>query len=71
VLPGGAAFQVERIGDAIRPDDAGTGGGEGIAFLHPAGAIDTHEAKALGVFTRAGIMDIKVNPYARGYRILQ
>jgi len=53
VLASGAASKVERIGDAIRPDDAAMGAGEGIGLLHPARAIDAQETKALGALARS------------------
>ena len=57
-------MQVGWIGGAIGPDDAAIGVGEGMTFLRQAAAIDTHEAKAPGVFTEVGEMDVKVNPSA-------
>jgi hypothetical protein len=35
-----------------------------MTFRHQVAAIDTHEAKAPGVFTEVGEMDVKVNPSA-------
>ena len=59
-----AAFQVKRIGDAIRPDDAAIRAGEGISLLHPARAINAHETEALGVLARIGVLNVKVDPHA-------
>src|SRR5712691_4901233 len=64
MLAGGAAFQVERIGDAVRPGDALIRAGEGMGFRHPAGAIDTREAESLGVIARVGVVDVEVDPCA-------
>ena len=62
MLRSGDASQVDRIGDVIRPDDAGTRAGEGIGFLHPAGVNHAHEAEALGVLAWVGVLDVKVDP---------
>ena len=64
MLPGGAAAQVERIGNTVRPGDALIRAGEGVGFLHPAGAIDAHEAESLGVIAGVSVMDVEVDPYA-------
>jgi len=64
MLLSGAAFQVERIGDAVGPDDAEIRAGEGIALLHPARAIDAHETEALGVLARISVVNVEVDPCA-------
>jgi hypothetical protein len=64
ILLGCPACFVERIGDAIWPDDAVGGVGERMVFLGPARSVDAYEAEALGVMAGVGVMDVEIDEYA-------
>src|ERR1700733_1755314 len=61
ILLGCPACLVEWIGDAVLPDDAVRRAGERMAFLGPGRSVDAHEAEALGVIARVGVMDVEID----------
>jgi hypothetical protein len=66
ILLGRPACFVERVGDAIWPDDAIGRAGERVGFLGPARSIDADKAEAFGVIAWIGVMDVEIDEYTLG-----
>jgi hypothetical protein len=62
MLPAGATFKVDRIGDAPWFRDALIRTGEGIDGIHPVRAIDAHEAESRCVIAGVCVLDVEVDP---------
>jgi hypothetical protein len=61
MLPGGAAFKVDRIGDAPWFRDALIRAGKGIGCVYRARAIDAREAESPCVIAGVRVLDVEVD----------
>src|ERR1700749_4200724 len=61
MLPGGAAFKINRIGDAPWSRDALVRTGEGIRRRHPARAVDAREAESPCVIAGVRVLDVEID----------
>jgi hypothetical protein len=64
ILLGCSACFVERIGDAIWPDDAVGRAGERMVFLGPARSVNADEPETLGVISWIGVLDVEIDQFA-------
>ena len=55
-----SASFVERIRNAVASSDAVGRAGEWVVFLCPARSVNAHEAEALGIIARVGVMDVEI-----------
>jgi hypothetical protein len=61
MLPGGAAFKVNGIGDVPWSRDALVRAGEGIRLFHRMRAIDAREAESRCVIAGVCVLDVEVD----------